>query len=60
MREDAKSPTAARGELILYSTEDGRAEIELRAEEGTVWLTQAQMAELVDLPKRGAVPRSNL
>ena len=32
--------------MILYSTEDGRTQIQLRAEEGTVWLTQAQMAEL--------------
>ncbi|WP_196449538.1 virulence RhuM family protein [Planomonospora sp. ID82291] len=36
------------GELILYRTEDGRAEIQLRAAEGTVWLTQAEMAELFD------------
>ena len=35
-----------RGELILYSTEDGLAQIQLRAAEGTVWLTQAEMAEL--------------
>lgn len=34
------------GELILYSTEDGAATIGLRAVDGTVWLTQAQMAEL--------------
>lgn len=34
------------GELILYSTEDGAATIGLRAVGGTVWLTQAQMAEL--------------
>lgn len=34
------------GELILYSAEDGRVEIQLRAVGGTVWLTQAQMAEL--------------
>ncbi len=34
------------GELILYSTEDGKARIELRAADGTAWLTQAQMAEL--------------
>ena len=37
---------AGSGEIILYSTEDGRAQIQLRAEGGTVWLTQAQMAEL--------------
>lgn len=33
-------------ELILYTTEDGRASVHLRAEEGTVWLTQQEMAEL--------------
>jgi len=36
------------GELILYRSEDGRAEIQLRAEGDTVWLTQAEMAELFD------------
>lgn len=35
-----------RGELILYRTEDGRADIHLRAADGTVWLSQAEMAEL--------------
>jgi len=34
------------GELILYHTDDGRAEIHLRVEGDTVWLTQAEMAEL--------------
>lgn len=34
------------GELILYRTDDGLARIELRAVDGTAWLTQAQMAEL--------------
>jgi hypothetical protein len=34
------------GELILYTTEDGKVEVQLRAEEGTVWLTQAEMAAL--------------
>ena len=36
------------GELILYRSEDGRAEIQLRAEGDTVWLTQAEMADLFD------------
>ena len=36
----------AQDDFILYTTEDGRAEIELVAEAGTVWLTQARMAEL--------------
>jgi len=34
------------GELILYTTEDGKASIQLRAEGETVWLTQAEIAEL--------------
>jgi len=32
--------------LILYTTEDGNSRIELRAVDGTAWMTQAQMAEL--------------
>ena len=35
------------GEIILY-TADGGAQIQLRAVDGTVWLTQAQLAELYD------------
>ena len=34
------------GELILYTAEDGSVSIQLRAEGGTVWITQAEMAAL--------------
>lgn len=34
------------GELIIYTAEDGKVEIQLRAEGGTVWITQAEMAAL--------------
>lgn len=34
------------GEIILYNTEDGSAALQLRARNGSVWLTQAEMAEL--------------
>jgi len=34
------------GEIILYSTEDGAAEIQLRAVDGTVWLSLNQIADL--------------
>lgn len=34
------------GEIILYTTEDGKTSIKLRAEEGTVWLTRVEIAEL--------------
>ncbi len=34
------------GEIILYTAQDGSTTIELRADEGTVWLTQAEIATL--------------
>ncbi|WP_017429718.1 virulence RhuM family protein [Vreelandella jeotgali] len=40
------------GELIFYRSDDGRAEVHLRAEGNTVWLTQAEMAELFDTSKQ--------
>jgi hypothetical protein len=40
------------GELILYTAEDGRAAVHLRAEDGTVWLTQLEMAALFDTSKQ--------
>lgn len=33
-------------EIILYQTEDGRTRIQCRFQEETLWLTQAEMAEL--------------
>ena len=39
-------------ELILYTTEDGRSQIKLRADQQTVWLTQLEMAELFDVTKQ--------
>src|SRR5450759_2889170 len=37
---------APTGELLLYETEDGKARIECRFAEETLWMSQAQMAEL--------------
>ena len=39
-------------DLILYTTEDGRSQIKLRAQEQTVWLTQLEMAERFDATKQ--------
>ena len=39
-------------EIIVYNTVDGRTEIQLSAVDGTVWLTQAQMAELFGTTKQ--------
>jgi len=35
--------------LILYTTDDGRSQIKLRAKDQTVWLTQREMAQLFDV-----------
>jgi len=35
--------------IVLYQTEDGRTRIQCRFEEETLWLTQAQIAELFEV-----------
>ena len=44
MSEPTESPSPSG--LILFQSEDRHARIEVRLDGGTVWLTQAQMAEL--------------
>lgn len=34
------------GEFLLYQTEDAQTRVQLRVSEGTVWMTQKQLAEL--------------
>ncbi len=36
----------SQSELIIYTTEDGHVSMQLRVQEGTIWLTQAELAEL--------------
>jgi hypothetical protein len=40
------------GELILYTAEDGSVAIQLRAEGGTVWITQLELATLFQTTKQ--------
>lgn len=39
-------------QVILYTTEDGITKIDLKLEDGTVWLTQLQIADLFDATKQ--------
>ncbi len=39
-------------DIILYTTDDGKASIELHLDNGTVWLNQLELAELFRLPSR--------
>jgi len=51
----ADDPTPPPGELVLYQTEDGQTRVQCRFDQETLWLTQAQMAELFGV----AVPTVN-
>ena len=39
-------------QIIIYNTEDGKAKINLKLENGTVWLNQLQIAELFQITKQ--------
>lgn len=39
-------------QLILYTSEDGQARVQLRGDRGTAWLTQLEMAELFNATKQ--------
>lgn len=40
------------GEILLYQTEDGKTRLEVQLQDETVWLSQAQMAELFQTTKQ--------
>jgi hypothetical protein len=41
-----------RSQILFYQSEDGTSRIEVRLEEGTVWLSQALIAELYQITKQ--------
>ena len=45
--------------IIIYQTEDGQTQIDVRLENDTVWLTQAQMAELFQTDRTSIVRHIN-
>lgn len=45
-------PDSPTGEFLLYSTEDGKARVECRFENETIWLSQALIGELYDRSKK--------
>ena len=42
-------PAVEKNEIVVYQPEGGEFHIEVRVENESVWLTQAQMAELLGL-----------
>ena len=37
--------------IIIYNTDDGKANVVLMAKDGNIWMNQSQMAELFDTSK---------
>jgi hypothetical protein len=52
MKPDTPSFPAIQSQILFYQSEDGTSRIEVRLEEGTVWLTQALIAELYQSTKQ--------
>jgi len=46
-------------QILIYQTEDGQTQIDVRLENDTVWLTQAQMAELFETDRTSIVRHIN-
>jgi hypothetical protein len=46
MKPDKSSELSTKSQILFYQSEDGTSRIEVRLEEGTVWLPQALIAEL--------------
>ena len=53
MAEEQNNP------IIIYKTDDGQTRIDVRMENETVWLTQAQMAELFETDRTSIVRHIN-
>ena len=45
--------------IVIYQTEDGQTQIDVRLEDDTVWLTQAQMADLFQTDRTSIVRHIN-
>ena len=45
--------------IVIYQTEDGQTQIDVRLENETVWLTQTQMAELFETDRTSIVRHIN-
>ena len=43
--------SSAQDNIVIYQAEDGQTRIEVKMEEETVWLTQAQLTELYQTSK---------
>ena len=50
-----KIGTGECGEILIYQTDNGQTNIEVKIEDDTVWLTQQQMSELFQTSRTNVV-----
>ena len=50
-----KIGTGEYGEILIYQTDNGQTNIEVKIEDDTVWLTQQQMSELFQTSRTNVV-----
>jgi hypothetical protein len=48
-----------RGKIVIYQIKDGKTSIDVKLENETVWLNQAQMAELFQTDRTSIVKHVN-
>ena len=57
--QSSKSEFMEENKIVIYQTDDGQTRIDVRLENDTVWLTQAQMAELFQTNRTSIVRHIN-
>ncbi|MBQ9431185.1 MAG: hypothetical protein IJU44_06490 [Kiritimatiellae bacterium] len=51
MKKEPVEMPEEEGRIILYTTDDGKAQVSLMSRDGRIWLNQKQMAELFAVTK---------
>ena len=58
---DKLTPTDfPQGELLFYTSKDGKVKMEIRVEEETIWMSQQMMAELFQTTKQNIAKHHQL
>jgi len=52
LEDNDRLPDSSRGEVLIYQTDDGQINLDVRLENETLWLTQQMMADLFQSAKQ--------
>ncbi len=59
MKKSQDGLNVLQNEILIYQTEDGHTKIDVKFENETVWLTQAQLCELYQTSKSNILMMKN-